>query len=132
MGKIDELKKTNIKIKKLLKNLNNKTVDDYNYNFTTNKIIFNHSLQKGKTYTKYSKNFTRIICVNGKINIFIEIFNENIEILPINTILIPPNTVYHINAIYDSNIQEIRLLNNNTNNLQRDTIYIREKTIENE
>ena len=125
MGKLEALEITNRKINKRIsiiehniydfektnkiintKSLYKTTIYDNNDNGETSFTIFRAN--KGqKTDIFFENEFNRLICIKGKIRIFMPEFNEEIIMTSLNTILIPPQTKYIIEILEDTELIDI-------------------------
>ncbi|MFW5795050.1 MAG: hypothetical protein ACOCV1_06160 [Bacillota bacterium] len=111
MSKLEKLKSVNDKINKLLYLKGNKTVNNYLNsnqiyecvnNETHCEILNVKKLQK--TELIEDDTFKRIVCLKGKISVYIPKYNENIILTSPNTLLIPPKTKHTIESLYDSQL----------------------------
>lgn len=135
MDKIKSLQNVNNKIDMLLSTkmkLVESVAEEQN-------VINNETLVRKFQYSKKfnkktsEKCFTRIVSLSGVIKIMMNVFEEELIVSPLNTILIPPDTVYEINVIKDAELLFIYLEDNNNNNINNTlSIYNNKKNIKHE
>jgi hypothetical protein len=112
--KLTALKDANIIIGRKLKSLNfslngtNKYKPELTYQTSNSETSVNIFSIKGgqKSETFIENEFQRIICIEGKIAIFLigSTYNEKIILSSSNTLLIPPQTEYHVESLEDSEV----------------------------
>lgn len=134
MDKIKSLQNVNNKIDMLLSTkmkLVESVAEEQN-------VINNETLVRKFQYSKKfnkktsEKCFTRIVSLSGVIKIMMNVFEEELIVSPLNTILIPPDTVYEINVIKDAELLFIYLEDNNNNINNTLSIYNNKKNIKHE
>ena len=119
MDKLSALKKTKNLLLRRMENIQESII--YN-SIDNNDLIINMIYQSNNeetsfNYFKIKKNqkskiliqeeFKRIICLKGKLKIYIPSFNEDYILVSPNTQLIPPNTHYIIESLEDCEIISI-------------------------
>jgi len=121
MTKLDALKKTSKllddRIDELTRNYNSETNSIFKselvhevlyegYNAETSFTIC--KIDKGqKTELLVEKEFKRIVCLKGKLKIYMPMFDEVVLMSSPNGILIPPNTEYCIEVIENSEVMGV-------------------------
>lgn len=133
MTKLDKLRNVNNKINQLLISKSNgyitsnlETEQIYQYiNGETHCEI--HNIKKSqKTDLIDDNDFKRIICIKGKIKVYIPKYDEKIILTPPNTLLITPKTKHTIEPLVDSQLIFIYKTKEQINNkelIENNTIY---------
>lgn len=111
MDKISALKNMNSRIELLINNLSNDSFMKNRPDII--KKIWNN--EETVQFYKYYKNglkkvelndnvFTRIVCVSGRLNIQLDMLNEEYILSSPNTLLIPPSVKFTLEALEDSEL----------------------------